>query len=105
MKDHTTNPVLRKTLRDLLIHGLSLIGSKIFRTDDRRACERGWQVLSRHGGLSRTYRDPRFDDLIRCAACSDRGRDLVGVTCATCDGAGRIILNPAEASEPGRGQP
>jgi hypothetical protein len=105
MKDDTTNPVLRETLRDLLIRGLSLVGSKIFLADDRRACERGWQVLPRHGGLSRTYRDPRFDYLTRCAACSGRGRDLAGVTCLACDGAGRIVLDPAEAAEPGRGKP
>ena len=101
MQDHTTNPVVRKILGDLLIRGLSLIGGKIFRADDRRARDRGWQTISRHGGLSRTYRDPRFDYLIPCAACNGRGRDLGGLTCPVCDGAGRIVVNPAEASEPG----
>lgn len=105
MLDHTTNPNLRKTLRDLLLRVLSAIGNMIFRADDHRARERSWQVLPRHGGLSRAYRDPRFDYLIRCAACSSRGRDLTGLTCPTCDGAGRISLNPAEASEPQRDQP
>lgn len=104
MQDHTTNPVMRKTLRDLLIHGVNLLGSKIFQADDLRAHGRGWQINSRHGGLSRTYRDPRFDYLTPCPTCNGRGRDFSGLTCPTCDGAGRIVLNPAEAPEPERGQ-
>ena len=56
MQDHITNPDVRKTLHDLLIRGLNLIGNKIFQADDRRAHDRGWQISSRHGGLSRTYR-------------------------------------------------
>jgi len=47
MKDHTTNPVVRKTLRDLLLRGLSAIGSKIFQADDCRARDRGWQISPR----------------------------------------------------------
>jgi hypothetical protein len=104
MQDHTTNPVVRKTLRDLLIRGLNLIGNKIFQADDRHAHDRGWQINSRHGGLSRTYRDPRFDYVIPCPTCKGRDRDLSGLTCPACNGAGRTVVNPAEASEPGRSQ-
>jgi hypothetical protein len=42
MKDHTTNPVIRKTLRDLLQRRLNAVGGKIFRQDDRRARDQGW---------------------------------------------------------------
>ena len=74
MLDHTTDPNLRKTLRDLLLRVLSAIGNMIFRADDRRAREQGWQITPRQGGLSRTYRDPRFDSLVSCPACDGRGR-------------------------------
>jgi hypothetical protein len=105
MKDDTTNPSVRKTLLDLLLYALSAIGSKIFRTDDCRARNQGWQIIPRHGGLSRLYRDPRFDFLIACAACAGHGCDPYDATCPDCRGTGRIDLNPAAASWPGRGQP
>jgi len=77
--EHTTNTNLRKTHRDLLFRVLSTIGSRIFLAADGRARERGWQVVSRHGGLSRNYRDPRFDLLSDQAATTrqrqpERGR-------------------------------
>jgi hypothetical protein len=105
MKDHTTNTGVRKTLRDLLLCALSAIGGKTFREEDRWARDHGWQTIPRHGGLSRTYRDPRFDYLTACTACSGRGCDPRGVVCSDCDGTGRVILNPAAVSRPGRGQP
>jgi hypothetical protein len=105
MKDHTTNPVIRKILRDLLLRRLGAIGSKIFREDDRRARDRGWQIIPRHGGLGRTYRDPRFDHLVGCAACNGNGCDPDGITCSGCHGTGRITLGPAAVSQLGRGQP
>jgi hypothetical protein len=61
MLEHTTNPNVRKTHSDLLVRVLSAIGGTIFRAPDSRAREHGWQIIPRHGGLSRTYRDPRFD--------------------------------------------
>jgi diadenosine tetraphosphatase ApaH/serine/threonine PP2A family protein phosphatase len=102
--DHTTNPVVRKTGKDLLLRWLSAIGSKIFRTDDCRARDEGWQIIPRHGGLSRTYRDARFDYLISCAACDGRGCNPRGATCSGCHGTGRIVLDPAAVSRPERGQ-
>jgi RecJ-like exonuclease len=104
MLDHTTNPNLRKTPRDLLLRTLSAIGSKIFRTDDCRARDRGWQITSRHGGLSRTYRDPRFDSLIPCPACNGRGYNPDRITCSGCDGSGRLVLDEADATQLRRGQ-
>jgi len=105
MKDHTTSPDVRKTFPDLLLRGLSAIGSKIFREDDYWARDHGWQIIPRHGGLSRSYRDPRFDFLVTCMACNGRGCNPRGVTCSDCHGAGRIVLDPAAVSEAGRGQP
>ena len=104
MQDHTTNPVVRKTLCNLLIRSLNLVGGKVFQADDRRARDRGWQTNSRHGGLSRTYRDLRFDYLIPCPTCNGRGRDLGRLTCPACGGAGRIVMNPTEVPEPEQGQ-
>ena len=103
MEDHTTNPVVRKTLRDLLLGGLNAIGSKIFREDDCRARDHGWQVFPRHGGLSRSYRDPRFDRLVACSTCNGRGCNPYAATCSACHGAGHIVLDPAAVSQPGRG--
>jgi hypothetical protein len=102
MLDHTTNPNLRKTLRDLLLRVLSTIGIKIFRTDDYRAHKRGWQIIPRHGGLSRTYRDPRFDCLIPCRACNGRGYNPDHAICSRCGGSGRLVLDRANTTLPRR---
>lgn len=106
MKDHTTNPGVRKTLGDLLLRELAAVGSKIFRADDRRARDRGWQIIPRHSGLSRNYRDPRFDYLITCGACNGRGCHPRGASCSGCQGTGRIVLAPpAAVSQSARAQP
>jgi DnaJ-class molecular chaperone len=99
MKDHTTNPGVRKTLSDLLKRWLSTIGRRIFREDDYRARHHGWQITLRHGGLSRSYRDPRFDYLTVCATCNGHGFNSHGVTCSDCHGTGRIVLTPAAVSQ------
>jgi len=104
MLDHTTNPNLRKTPRDLLLRVLNAIGSKIFQTGDCRVRGQGWQVIPRHGGLSRTYRDPRFDYLIPCQACNGRGYTTDGTSCFACDGSGRLVLDGADTTQPRRGQ-
>jgi hypothetical protein len=36
---------------------------RLFRHQDALASQHGWTIESRHGGLSRQYRDPRFDSL------------------------------------------
>jgi hypothetical protein len=38
-------------------------GDRLFCADDERAREHGWEVRSGRFGLSRNYRDPRFDRL------------------------------------------
>jgi hypothetical protein len=104
MLDHTTNPNVRKTRRDLLLRMLSTIGSKIFRTDDCHAHDRGWQIIPRRGGLSRTYRDPRFDYLVSCPACDGRGHDRDRIACSDCHGSGRTVLDRADSTQPRQGQ-
>lgn len=98
MKDHTTNPVVCKILNHLLARRLNALGRKVFLADDRRARDRGWQITSRHGGLSRSYRDPRFDFLAPCPTCNGRGANACGVTCSDCNGTGRVVLGSAATS-------
>lgn len=105
MKDDTTNPNVRATVTDLLLRGLGAIGDKIFQAGDCRARKQGWQIIPRHGGLSRGYRDPRFDRLLTCTACNGRGCNPRGASCSACHGAGRIVLDSTAALRPGPGQP
>lgn len=73
-----------------LLHKLAeLIGTWLFAGDDSRAASHGWQILPGGGGLSRRYRDPRFDTLRACGRCAGRGT-LAERPCATCAGTGRI---------------
>jgi hypothetical protein len=39
------------------------ITDRIFAEPDERARRNGWSVEIRHGGMSRRYRDPRFESL------------------------------------------
>jgi hypothetical protein len=74
--------------------GTSAIGRRIFWSSDRQAHQHGWQVIPRYGGLSRTYRDPRFDYLATCMTCNGRGRNPRGSTCSDCQGTGRVSSAP-----------
>jgi DnaJ-class molecular chaperone len=65
------------------------VGDRLFRFDDQLAIERNWQITKRHGGLSRSYRDPRFDTLHACFQCGGSGR-TDREWCAACDGTGRV---------------
>ena len=40
---------------------IEAVGNLVFGADDRFAAQHGWQITARHGGLGRSYRDPRFD--------------------------------------------
>jgi DnaJ-class molecular chaperone len=94
-----------RSLRGLFQHGTSTIGRKIFRSSDYQAHQHGWQITPRHEGLSRTYRDPRFDYLAACATCNGRGHNLHSITCPDCQGTGRVSLAPDVASGQHRDQP
>jgi hypothetical protein len=80
------------------------IGDHLFRDDDARARQRGWQVTTGHGGLSRTYRDPRFDHLRACPACLGSGNDQQDRDCDLCAGTGRVTLTGSLSQEAGRGR-
>jgi hypothetical protein len=68
---------------------LDAVGGWVFRADDRAAIQYGWQITTHHGGLSRSYRDPRFDTLHACPRCNGSGgRD--DAPCVPCDGTGRV---------------
>ena len=92
------------SLCELLQRGTSAMGGRIFRSSDRQAHQRGWQIIPRHGGFSRTYRDPRFDHLAACTTCVGQGRNPHGITCPDCQGTGRVVLATGIKSEPGQGQ-
>jgi ribosomal protein L37E len=104
MLDDTTNPNARKTPLDLVLRLVRALGGKIFRADDRYARNRGWQVTSGRGGLSRTYRDPRFDSLTACPACGGQGRHLDETTCSSCQGTGRTVLRRAPSAQQTQGE-
>ena len=93
-----------RTLRGLLWRGINAIGRKIFRADDRRAHQHGWQIIPRHGGLGRTYRDPRFDYLAACTTCNGHGRNAYDIACSECHGTGRVFLVPDSIPKRGQGR-
>jgi hypothetical protein len=80
------------------------LGDWLFREDDARARRHGWQVHAGHGGLSRTYRDPRFDSLQGCPACHGTGADENNLPCGHCSGTGRIRLGNLSTPDSGRGR-
>jgi len=84
---------------------LRAITQRVFDAADGDAYRYGWQVTATHSGFGRTYRDPRFDQLVPCTSCNGRGRNHDDTACSACHGTGRIILNPAALSRQVRGQP
>lgn len=84
---------------------LSATTQQIFAVPDAHADRHGWQVTATHGGLGRSYRDPRFDYLEPCKTCNGRGRNPQGTACAACHGTGRMVLDPAAVLWPRREQP
>jgi len=89
--------MFKKILRSAALRhaGLRNLGAWYFRADDVFAARHGWQVLVRHGGLSRTYRDPRFDQLRQCPYCCGAGVLEDDQPCPRCEGTGRIELQGA----------
>lgn len=73
----------RSSVLTRLYQAIEWFGRTVFARSDRRARDQGWQVLET-GHLSRSYRDPRFAQFVRCAWCE-------GVGCDVCDGTGRVV--------------
>jgi DnaJ-class molecular chaperone len=69
------------------------IWNRLFAADDARARGRGWQVTARRDGLGRSYRDPRFNLLIRCPECRGTGAGADERPCRRCPGTGRLTLD------------
>ena len=70
---------------------IAAVGDRLFRRDDQWAIEHNWQITKRHGGLSRSYRDPRFDTLCACSRCTGSG-GYPDEPCTACGGTGRVRL-------------
>jgi hypothetical protein len=79
-------------------------GDRLFREQDANARRYGWDVQVRHGGLSRTYRDPRFDRLQVCPACRGAGTGEQDRACERCGGTGRITVGELLSLDAGRGR-
>jgi hypothetical protein len=73
---------------------IARLGEGVFATTDTYARQQGWQITSTQAGLGRRYRHPGFDTLATCSRCHSRGTDGPGSACQTCNGTGRIILQP-----------
>lgn len=74
-----------------LVARMRSAGARIFMADDARAAMHGWQTTQGKLGLSRTYRDPRFDSLAPCNQCHGSGK-AEDQSCTRCSGTGRITL-------------
>ena len=81
---------------------LRAAGDRLFAEEDRKAREHGWEVTCRHGGLSRRYRDPRFDTLTSCPWCHGSGQ-AGEHQCPACRGTGRLCRGQPPQQEGGDG--
>ena len=68
------------------------IGGRLFAGNDEEAGWRGWTAEPRRAGLSRAYRDPMFDRLVRCPDCHGAGITRAESRCVPCAGTGRLVL-------------
>ena len=72
---------------------VAALGARLFAVPDRTAIQHGWVITRRHGGLARSYRDPRFGWLLPCPRCAGRG-GVDGEPCLLCDATGRVTRAP-----------
>jgi hypothetical protein len=70
---------------------LRRLGDRWFAVNDTEAFCWRWQITKALGGLSRRYRDARFDTLAACARCAG-ARAGADAPCTPCLGTGRITL-------------
>jgi hypothetical protein len=66
----TSENKVRNRLVRWLLNRLEAAGNRLFAADDQRAAARGWQITPGSHGLSRRYRDPRFDMLTAAPAAA-----------------------------------
>jgi hypothetical protein len=79
----------RSSVLTRLYRAVEWFGRTVFARSDTRARQRGWEVLET-GRLNRFYRDPRFDQLVRCCWCE-------GIGCDQCEGTGRVVRGTSRA--------
>ncbi len=72
---------------------LQRFGDLMFAASDQEARWRGWSIERRQAGLSRAYRDPMFDRLVRCPHCRGAGTTAADSLCAPCSGTGCLVLD------------
>ena len=65
----------RRRWTDWLKYQFRLATDRAFQDQDARARQHGWTVEVRQGGLSRRYRDPRFDSLASRRATTTASHD------------------------------
>lgn len=70
------------------------LGDRLFAANDTEAYWHDWQVTKTHGGLGRSYRDPRFGLLAECPKCRGAG-GTAKLPCPPCHGTGRITREGA----------
>jgi hypothetical protein len=93
--------IARVTTRLALL--IRAAGDRLFRADDERAKQYGWEITVRRGGLARTFRDPRFDRFRSCPACRGTGTGPAKKPCDRCGGTGRITVSQPAQADRGRG--
>lgn len=81
---------------------LAAAGTRLSAKDDLRALQHGWQIIPHRSGLSRQYRDPRFDTLTGCRRCDGTGA-TDGWPCPACRGTGRQARHPSSKERGGEG--
>jgi len=86
MKESNPGPAASASRITRLLDALDRL---LFREPDLRATARGWTVR-RTRRFEREYRDPRWDNLVRCNECDGEGT-CGAHTCPDCDGRGRIL--------------
>ena len=84
---------------------LRRLAARLFREQDAAAVRHGWQIETGRTGLSRVYRDPRFDRFARCPQCRGSGTDQDQEPCPNCAGTGRIVLGLDSVSGARRSRP
>jgi hypothetical protein len=90
----TSRRAAGKGFRAWWVLRLRKIGQYAFAATDARARQYGWQIEERRGGLSRRYRDPRFDTFATCPRCHGSGATRRDVPCRQCGSTGRVTTSP-----------
>lgn len=89
----------RRSALNWLAGRIRSAGDRLFHEDDTWARQHGWLIETRYGGLSRSYRDHRFDNLARCTECRGSGPDESDRPCRCCSASGRIMLGQQSVPE------